>query len=146
MGILPTDVLHSWMPISEVGREHSHKSKMRDSIPSILVVDLHSPPHWRRWHISSSFIMWWRRGLPSSICLLFVIFNLNDLRIFFRLGLFLGRCWCLDWCFRGLLLFLGCVLLWLFRCKQSTRWVVSSRGDAGSLTATNHLQNFFRCS
>jgi hypothetical protein len=29
--------------------------------------------------------------------------------------------------------------LWLFRCKQSTRWVVSSSDDAGSLVATNHL-------
>jgi hypothetical protein len=32
--------------------------------------------------------------------------------------------------------------LWLFRCKQSTRWVVSSSGDAGSFAATNHLQSF----
>jgi hypothetical protein len=32
--------------------------------------------------------------------------------------------------------------LWLFKCKQSTRWVVSSSGDAGSLTTMNHLQNF----
>jgi hypothetical protein len=86
---------------------------VRDNISSSLVVDLHSPPHWRRWHILSSFIMWWRRGLLSSIgFLLFIIFNLNYLRIFFRLGFFLGRCWRLDWCFRGLLLLLGCFLLW----------------------------------
>jgi hypothetical protein len=46
--------------------------------------------------------------LLSSIgFLLFIIFNLNDLRIFFRLGFFLGRCWRLDWCFKGLLLLLG---------------------------------------
>jgi hypothetical protein len=32
--------------------------------------------------------------------------------------------------------------LWLFRCKQSTRWVVSSSGDAGSLAAMKHLQSF----
>jgi hypothetical protein len=51
----------------------------------------------------------------------------------------------LNWCFRGLLLFLGCFLLWLFRCKQGTRWVVSSSDDAGSLAVTNHLQSF-RCS
>jgi hypothetical protein len=88
---------------------------VRDSVSSSLVVDIHSPPHWRRWHILSSFIMWWRRGLLSSIrFLLFIIFNFNDLTIFFRLGFFLGRCWHLDWCFRGLLLFLGCFLLWLF--------------------------------
>jgi hypothetical protein len=93
MGIIPIDVLHSWVLISEVGREHSHKSMVRDSISSSLVVDLHSPPHWRRWHILISFIMWWRRGLLSSIgFLFFIIFNLNDLRIFFRLGFFLGRC------------------------------------------------------
>jgi hypothetical protein len=97
MGILPADVLYSWVPISEVDREHSHKSMVRDSVFSSIVVDLHSPPHWRRWHILSSFIMWWRRGLLSSIgFLLFIIFNLNDLRIFFRLGFFLGRCWRLD--------------------------------------------------
>jgi uncharacterized membrane protein required for colicin V production len=48
----------------------------------------------------------------------------------------------LDWCFRGLLILLGYFLLWLFRCKQSTRWVVSSSGDAGSLATTNHLQSF----
>jgi hypothetical protein len=143
MGILPTDVLHSWVPISEVGREHSHKSMVRDSISSSLVVYLHGPSHWRRWHILSSFIMWWRWGLLSSIgFLLFIIFNLNDLRVFFRLGFFLERCWRWDWCFRGLLLFLGCFLLWLFRCKQSTRWVVSSSGDAGSLAAMNYLQSF----
>jgi hypothetical protein len=41
--------------------------------------------------------MWWRQGLLSSIgFLLFIIFNLNDLRIFFRLGFFLGRRWRLD--------------------------------------------------
>jgi hypothetical protein len=34
------------------------------------------------------------------------------------------------------------LLLWLFRCKQGTRWVVSSRADAGSLTVMSHLQNF----
>jgi hypothetical protein len=88
---------------------------VRDSVSSSLVVDIHSPPHWRRWHILSSFIMWWRWGLLSSISfLLFIIFNFNDLTIFFRLGFFLRRCWHLDWCFRGLLLFLGCFLLWLF--------------------------------
>jgi uncharacterized membrane protein required for colicin V production len=48
----------------------------------------------------------------------------------------------LDGCFRGLLLLLRCFLLWLFRCKQSTWWVVSSSGDVGSLAATNHLQSF----
>jgi hypothetical protein len=60
---------------------------VRDRVSPSLVVDLHSPPHWRRWHIIvSSFITWWRRGLPSFISfLLFIIFNLNDLRIFFRL-------------------------------------------------------------
>jgi hypothetical protein len=85
--------------------------------------------------------MWWRQGLLSSIgFLLFIIFNLDDLRVFFRFGFFLRRCWRLDWCFRGLLL--GYFLLWLFRCKQSTRWVMSSSGDADSLTATNHLQSF----
>jgi hypothetical protein len=143
MGILPTDVLHSWVPISEVSREHSHKSMVRDNISSSLVIDLHSPSHWRRWHFHSSCIMWWRRGLLSSIgFLLFIIFNLNDLRIFFRFGFFLGWCWHLDGCFRGLLLLLRCFLLWLFRCKQNMRWVVSSSGDAGSLTTTNHLQSF----
>jgi hypothetical protein len=45
----------------------------------------------------------------------------------------------LDWCLKGLLLLLGYFLLWLFRCKQSTRWVVSASGDTGSLAATNHL-------
>jgi hypothetical protein len=35
--------------------------------------------------------------------------------------------------------------LWLFRCKQGTRWVVASSGDAGSLMGMNHLQSF-RCS
>jgi hypothetical protein len=49
----------------------------------------------------------------------------------------------LYWCFRGLLLLLGYFLLWLFRCKQSMRRVVSSSGDAGGLAATNHLQSFF---
>jgi hypothetical protein len=143
MGVLSIDVLYSWVPISEVGREHSHKSMVRDSISSSLVVDLHSPSYWRRWHILSSCIMWWRRGLLSSIgFLLYIIFNLNDLRVFFRLRFFLRRCWRLDWCFRGLLLLLGCFLLWLFRRKQSTRWVVSSSGDASSLAATNHLQSF----
>jgi hypothetical protein len=51
----------------------------------------------------------------------------------------------LDWYFRGLLLFLGCFLLWFFRCKQGTRWVVASSGDVGSLVGTNHLQSS-RCS
>jgi hypothetical protein len=37
-------------------------------------------------------MMWWRRGLSSSISFLFIIFNLDDLWIFFKLGLFLGRC------------------------------------------------------
>jgi hypothetical protein len=32
--------------------------------------------------------------------------------------------------------------LWIFRCKQSMRWVVSSSGDASSLAATNHLHSF----
>jgi hypothetical protein len=87
--------------------------------------------------------MWWRRRLLSSIgFLLFFIFNLDDLRVFFRLGFFLRRGWRLDWCFRGLLLLRGCFLLWLFRCKQSTRRVVSFSGDADSLAATNHLQSF----
>jgi hypothetical protein len=87
--------------------------------------------------------MWWRRGLLSSIgFLLFIIFNLYDLRVFFKLRFFLRRCWRLDWCFKGLLILLGYFLLWLFRCKQSTRWAVSSSGDAGSLAATNHLQSF----
>jgi hypothetical protein len=90
MGVLPTDVLHSWLPISKVGREHSHKSMVRDNISSSLVVDLHSPTHWRRWHILSSCIRWWRRGLLSSISfLLFIIFYLDDLRVFFRIGFFL---------------------------------------------------------
>jgi hypothetical protein len=36
---------------------------------------------------------WWRRGLLSSIgFLLFIIFNLDDLKVFFRLGFFLRRC------------------------------------------------------
>jgi hypothetical protein len=48
----------------------------------------------------------------------------------------------LDWCFRGLLLFLGCFLLWLFKRKRGTRWVVASSGDMGSLVCTNHLQSF----
>jgi hypothetical protein len=77
--------------------------------------------------------------LSSISFLLFIIFNLDDLRVFFRLGFFLRRCWRLDWRYRGLLILLGYFLLWLFRCKQSTRWVVSSSGDAGSLAATNHL-------
>jgi hypothetical protein len=95
---------------------------VRDNISSSLVVDLHSPTHWRRWHILSSCIRWWRRGLLSSISfLLFIIFYLDDLRVFFRIGFFLRRCWRLDWCFRGLLILLGYFLLWLFRCKQSTR-------------------------
>jgi hypothetical protein len=116
MGVLPTDILHSWVPISEVGREHSHKSMVRNSISSCLVVDLHSPTHWRGWHILSSCTRWGRRGLLSSIgFLLFIIFNLDDLRVFFRLGFFLRRCWHLDWYFRGLLILLGYFLLWLFR-------------------------------
>jgi hypothetical protein len=66
---------------------------VRDSIFSCLVVDLHSLTHWRWWHILSSCIMWWRRGLLSSIgFLLFIIFYLDDLRVFFRLGFFLRRC------------------------------------------------------
>jgi hypothetical protein len=81
--------------------------------------------------------MWWRRGLLSI--LLLIIFNHNDLRIFFRLGFFPGRCWRLDWCFKGLLLFLGCFLLWY---KQGTRWVMASGGDTGGLVCMNHLQNF----
>jgi hypothetical protein len=62
------------------------------------MVNLHSPPHWRGRHIIiSNFIMRWRRGLLSSISILIIIiFNHNDLRIFFRLGFFLGRCWRLD--------------------------------------------------
>jgi hypothetical protein len=48
----------------------------------------------------------------------------------------------LDWCFRGLLLFLGCFLLWLFQCNQGTTWVVASSGDADSLVCMNHLQSF----
>jgi hypothetical protein len=56
--------------------------------------------------------MWWRWGLLSSIgFLLFIIFNLDNLRVFFRLGFFLRRC-----C-KGLLILLGYFLLWLFRCK-----------------------------
>jgi hypothetical protein len=65
---------------------------VRDRVSPSLVIDLHNPPHWRRWHIIRNFIMWWRWGLLSSISfLLFVIFNHNDLMIFFRLGFFLGR-------------------------------------------------------
>jgi hypothetical protein len=140
MGILPTDVLHSWVPISEVGREHSHKSMVRDSISSSLVVDLHSPSHWRRWHILSSFNMWWRRGLLSSIgFLLFIIFNLNNFRIFFRLGFFLGRCWRFGLVLQGPAPAPGVLPLVALQVQASTRWVVSSIGDAGSLTATNHL-------
>jgi hypothetical protein len=66
---------------------------VRDNISSSLVADLHSPSHWRRWHILSSSIMWWRWGLLSFIgFLLFIIFNLDDLRVFFRLRFFLKRC------------------------------------------------------
>jgi hypothetical protein len=87
--------------------------------------------------------MWWRRGLLSSIGFLpFIIFYLDDLRVFFRLVFFLRRCWPLDWCFKGLLILLGYFLLWLFRCKQSMRWIVYSSGDASSLAAMNHLHSF----
>jgi hypothetical protein len=70
--------------------------------------------------------------LSSISIIFFIIFNEDELRLFFRFGLWLGRDWLLDWCFRGLLLFLGCFLLWLFRRKQGTRWVVGM----------NHLQSF----
>jgi hypothetical protein len=144
MRILPANILHSWVPISEISSKHPHKSTVRDRVTPSLVVDLHSPPHWRGRHIIiNSFIMWWRWGLLSSISiLLIIIFNHNDLRIFFRLGFFLGSCWRLDWCFRGLLLFLGCFLFWLFRHKQCPRWVMASSGDMGGLVCTNHLQSF----
>jgi hypothetical protein len=94
MRILLANILHSWVPIREIGSKHPHKSMVRDRVTSRLVIDLHRPPHWRGWHIIiSSFIMWWRQGLLSSInILLLIIFNHNDLRIFFRLGFFLGRC------------------------------------------------------
>jgi hypothetical protein len=144
MRILLADILHSWVPISEVGSKHPHKSMVRDRVSPSLVVNLHSPPHWRRWHIIfSSFVMWWRRGLLSSISIIFlIVFNEDELGFFFKLRLWLRRDWCLDWCFRGLLLFLGCFLLWLFRCKQGTGWVVASSGDTGSFVCTNHLQSF----
>jgi hypothetical protein len=109
MRILPANILHSWVPISEISSKHPHKSMVRDRVSPSLVVNLHSPPYWRRWHIIiSSFIMWWRWGLLSSISFIFfIIFNEDELRLFFRLRLWLGRDWRLDWCFRGLLLFLG---------------------------------------
>jgi hypothetical protein len=80
--------------------------------------------------------------LSSINIIFFIIFNEDELRLFLSLGLWLGRDWRLDWCFRGLLLSLGCFLLWLFRRKQGTRWVVASGGDTGSLVCTNHLQSF----
>jgi hypothetical protein len=87
--------------------------------------------------------MWWRWGLLSSISIIFfVIFNEDELRLLFMFGLWLGRGWRLDWYFRGLLLFLGCFLLWLFRHKHVTRWVMAFSGDTGGLACTNHLQNF----
>jgi hypothetical protein len=128
MRILPANILYSWVLIREISNKHPHKSMVRDRVTSRLVVNLHSPPHWRGRHIIiNSFIMWWRRGLLSSISiLLLIIFNHNDLRIFFMLGFFLGRCWCLDWDWWSVFLFLGLSFLWLHGHVQSTRSVVAS--------------------
>jgi hypothetical protein len=98
MHILPANILHSWVPIREVSSKHPHKSIVRDRVTPSLVINLHSPLHWRGWHIIiSSFIMWWRRGLLSSINIIFfIIFNEDELRLFFRLGPWLGTDWRLD--------------------------------------------------
>jgi hypothetical protein len=128
MYILPANILHNWVPIREIGSKHPHKLAVRDKVTSRPMIDLHSPPHWKGWHIIiSSFIMWWRRGLLSSISILvLIVFIHNDLRIFFRLGFFLGRCWHLDWDWWGIFLFLGLSFLWLHEHIQSMGWVVAS--------------------
>jgi hypothetical protein len=61
---------------------------VRDRVTPSLVVNLHSPPYWRGHIIISSFIIWWRWGLLSSISIIFfIIFNEDELGLLFRLGL-----------------------------------------------------------